>query len=300
MATSPQSIGSAAMRSLRAAGWKSLARTVLLFTVPAFFLQIMLVKLGGGALWLPEQWRSVLLVVGVLVGQVCFGWAHERPPGSAPEHNLLDGEPVEPARDRVARRKAREREEQHARIEHQRRISAAKWLGVCVVLVLGYVLARTLCVESATIPADVSATLDIRELPYYFDVQPVVAAEDAHAAGPAEPTQEGQRKAQAPTALTGTVLVPIFLSDPGDLAALEGRREEGQNIYQHYLQEAPESLIALVSRNHVPFAATIALFAVLYFGIVGTASIAYGRMFSAPEEIGAGAVELAQKLLGGH
>ncbi len=272
-------IPAAASKPERQKRLQQLARQALLFTVPALFLQFLLVRLGGGALWLPGEWRGVLLIVGVLAGQVAFGWAHRSPPRLPEHHAQRSGERAESEEDPL--------------LEHEKRLSALRWAGLCVCFLLGYVFLRTQCVENATISSEVAQSINPGELPFYFDLHEV------------EPLHEVRASAQAPSApiakpLTGTVLVPLFLTDEADRAVQRGRRTEGQNLFQYYLCVAPESLIALVDRNHLAFATTIALFALAFFGIVSTASIAYGRVFSVPEELGAGAVELAHRLLGGH
>lgn len=270
-------VPAAVSKSERKERLQRLVRQALLYTVPALFLQILLVRLGGGALWLPGEWRGVLLIVGVLAGQAAFGWAHRSAP-RLPEHE-------------APRAAAPAESEEDPRLEHGKRVSALRWTGLCVCFVLGYVYLRTQCVENATIPARVAQSIHPGELPFYFDLHEVEPLHEVQASTQPQPVAKP---------MTGTVLVPLFLTDEADLAVQSGRRAEGQNLFQHYLGCAPESLIALVDRNHAAFATTIALFALAFFGIVSTASIAYGRVFSVPEELGSNAVEIASRLLGGH
>jgi len=60
------------------------------YGVPAVLLSRFLLSLTGGALWVPEEWRRVILLLGFLGGLACFGWARATialrfPPVAKPE-----------------------------------------------------------------------------------------------------------------------------------------------------------------------------------------------------------------------
>lgn len=51
---------------------------ILLYAIPAAALSLLLMRLTEGALWVPSEWRSVILLLGFLGGSACFALARNQ------------------------------------------------------------------------------------------------------------------------------------------------------------------------------------------------------------------------------
>lgn len=284
-------------------------RVAIAYTIPAFFLQLLLVKLGGAALWMPQEWRALLLVVGLPFGQACFSWArHDPRVAEVPE---ADGDGEQRSADqlsamrRAERRKVREREAVQQAQAMRRRKSGVIWFGACILFLVPHVFLRLHCVEWGTIPKDVVASLDLHsleELPWYIDMKYVGSAPTG-VLNAADNSPAGVSIMDGPPrrALTGSVLVPLWLHDPDNqLLVRERSATKHSNVIHDYLENAPTSLVALLSKEHLSFAVTVTLFALVHFGILAAASIGYARTFSIPEELGSGVVDVIERVFKFH
>ena len=257
--------------------WSALGRSALEYAAPAFLLQGLLLKLGGGALWLPLSWRGALLALGTLLGQAIFSHARHRYRPAAADAEP-GGEPAARTRpERIRGRKAREAASRESAAARDRRHAAMRYGALCAVLVLGHVFLRVRCIEPIVIPTVPAATIDIDELPFHFDVKAV--------------GRDGSevRAANGSSAITngpyvGTVLVPLRYLDPHNRALVRAAAERGQNLVKEYASASPEDLLDVLAREHLALSITIALFVVLYFGLVSAASAAYGYSFDLREE----------------
>ncbi len=121
-----------------------LLRTVLglvFFAVPAWVLSVYLMSLTQGALWVPLEWRRVILSIGFLGGLGCFSYARLRVRSRFPAKGLAPREGSSAAA--MSELEAKERAVQRKRFAVRRSLF---WVVPIVVLICVFATLQAVCV----------------------------------------------------------------------------------------------------------------------------------------------------------
>ena len=257
-------------------GWKRWVRKHVLpnlaFAVPGYFASQFIQHLGGGALWLPRDWRDTVGVFGLLIGLAAFNVARW--------HTHAGAQPVaQPASKTGA---PKERRARAGRVHWL-------WYGIAIVVLCGYVFLRYRCVYSW------SPRLEWLEL----HGVPASGAEGLPAFIELEPQRsDGALAGNAPVEVwRGSFLVPLSFSPSTRAALTDIEREQGRDPILYSLECNEEWLIDRIQHHEeMTMALTTIVFFVVHVAVIFFASLGFGSEFSVPEEV---ASEVARFFWGG-
>lgn len=286
------------------------------YTIPAAALSLLLMRLTEGALWVPTEWRSIILMLGFLGGMACFTLARNQVRNRFRAPTGFASDAASATVRAVFERESKDRHFARKRFAMTR---ALVWLAPTTLFIGLFAFVKAECVLEWMPERKTVYTLLRSVTPQDPILPPLLASiEQQRGAGPRTVTEAAastERMALKSTSLAafdgdwqfeyrsaflafdegafrGSILVPLGF--PRTETAKELMQAEyaaagapkGKTPVQFTLEESPVNLIDTVHEaERGPLGRTRFLFVAIHLALLLCASTAYGYSYSRAEDV---------------